>query len=205
MMPLVMANIDHEIDPEGDLIVVLRNIQHSYEPTKGRTQDGMAISSNENNESGEEYSYHNALSNDSSIEIRQPESEIMQPSNTDIVLSEDDDDNLQEPSRNELNGQTRIRVSAKHLTHASHTLKSHVQAVMSNVSKYSQADPELMLFDDEPKAMLVLLMLIHARTSLVPRTMDLAMLVDIAILVNKYDLNEIVSFATEYRPVAEKP
>ncbi len=54
----------------------------------------------------------------------------------------------------------------------------------------TQVFTEVVLQDDDPDALLILLRLIHGRSSQVPRMVDLRTLTQIAILVDKYELFE---------------
>ena len=86
----------------------------------------------------------------------------------------------------------RIRVSSKHLRLASAILESMPQPTSQknpelHLTKYA----ELQLPNDNPAALLVLLNAIHGRWRQLPHTIDLRMLVEISILVDKYELLEI--------------
>ena len=52
---------------------------------------------------------------------------------------------------------------------------------------------EVPLPDDDPTAFTILLDIIHGRGSRVPRKLNLTLLTDIAVLVDKYRLHEVVS------------
>ena len=87
----------------------------------------------------------------------------------------------------------RIRVSSKHLTLASPVFRSMFKDIYSEgLSLYSQSHTELPLPYDNPAAFLIILHLIHGQFRKVPRKIDLWMLTELAILVDKYELLESV-------------
>ena len=87
----------------------------------------------------------------------------------------------------------RIRVSSKHLTLASPVFRTMFEDIYNEeLSLYSQSDTELPLPYDNPAAFLIILHLIHGQCRKVPRKIDLWMLTELAILVDKYELLESV-------------
>jgi hypothetical protein len=87
--------------------------------------------------------------------------------------------------------QVRTRVSSKHLTLASRVFKSMLQpGFVEGNQLRSQSLAEFSLPDDNPAATLILLNLIHGKNRKVPSEISLKMLVEIAILVDKYELLE---------------
>ena len=64
---------------------------------------------------------------------------------------------------------------------------------------------DLRLPEDNPNALLILLSIMHGRFKAVPRQVDLAMLIELAILVDKYELGEITElFLGSWLEVLEK-
>ena len=93
----------------------------------------------------------------------------------------------------------RIRVSSKHLTLASPVFRTMFKAKhKEGLNLYSQGHAELRLPDDNPAALLVILHLIHGQTRKVPRKVDLWMLTELAILVDKYELLESVEMVLDH-------
>lgn len=62
----------------------------------------------------------------------------------------------------------------------------------------SQGHTELPLPDDNPAALLILMNLIHGHTRKVPRTVDLGMLTELAVLVDKYELLEATEMVVDH-------
>jgi hypothetical protein len=88
--------------------------------------------------------------------------------------------------------QIRVRVSSKHLKLASRVFKYMLQVgFREGHSLKSKESTELPFPEDDAPAMLILLNLIHGKLREVPRTIDLPMLTEIAVLVDKYELLEI--------------
>ncbi len=92
-----------------------------------------------------------------------------------------------------------VRVSSKHLILASSVFKRILQVGFKEGQQLSsQGHTELPLPDDNPAALLVLLNLIHGQTRKVPRTVDLGMLTELAILVDKYELLETTEMVMDH-------
>ncbi|MCJ1430818.1 hypothetical protein MMC27_000168 [Xylographa pallens] len=88
--------------------------------------------------------------------------------------------------------EVRIRVSSKHLTLASRVFDSMFKPGFSEGDKLrTQGHADIQLPEDNPAALLILLNLLHGRIRAVPRKINLAMLTELAILVDKYELLEI--------------
>ena len=93
----------------------------------------------------------------------------------------------------------RIRVSSKHLTLASPVFRTMLSVkYKEGLNLYSQGHAELPLPDDNPTAFLIILHLIHGQIKKVPRKIDLWMLTELAILVDKYELSEAVEMLLDY-------
>ncbi len=92
-----------------------------------------------------------------------------------------------------------VRVSSKHLILASPVFKRILQPSFKEGQEVSsQGYIELPLPDDDPAPLLILLHLIHGRIRKVPRTVDLGMLTNLAILVDKYELLETTEMIKDY-------
>ena len=86
----------------------------------------------------------------------------------------------------------RMRVSSKHLALSSRVFKSMLQPGFLHGDKLrSQGHAILSLPDDNPAATLILMNLIHGKIRKVPLKVDVGMLSQLAILVDKYELLEI--------------
>ena len=95
--------------------------------------------------------------------------------------------------------QIRIRVSSKHLTLASRVFKRILQpGFREGDSLRSGRSTELPLPEDHPFPMSILLNIIHGRLREVPRIVDLCMLTEIAILVDKYELLGITGMFLDF-------
>ena len=88
--------------------------------------------------------------------------------------------------------QVRVRVSSKHLRLASAIFGPMPQpSPQKNPELHLTDHAELQLPDDNPAALLILLNAIHGKWRQVPHTIDLPILLEISILVDKYELLEI--------------
>ena len=63
---------------------------------------------------------------------------------------------------------------------------------------YSRGRVEMPLPDDNPAALLIILHLVHGQIRKVPRKVGFWMLIEIAILVDKYELLESVEMMSDY-------
>ena len=92
-----------------------------------------------------------------------------------------------------------MRVSSKHLTLASPIFKAMLQPKFKEgLQLHSHGYAELPLPDDNSAALLILLNLIHGQFRKVPRKIDLWMLAELAVLVDKYELLETTEMLLDY-------
>ena len=82
----------------------------------------------------------------------------------------------------------RIRVSSKHLMLASSVFKRLLKLGSTEGVKYGRA--QLRLPDDNPTALLILMNLIHGQLRKIPEKVDMDTLIEISLLVGKYELVE---------------
>ncbi|MCJ1441771.1 MAG: hypothetical protein MMC23_002263 [Stictis urceolatum] len=95
-------------------------------------------------------------------------------------------------------GDLHIRVSSKHLIFASPVFKALLSPHFEEGSTLaSTGRVDLPLPEDDPRAMLSLLGVIHNRFQHVPDTLDSDELIDVAILVDKYELHDATHLQTE--------
>ena len=95
--------------------------------------------------------------------------------------------------------QVRVRVSSKHLALASPVFRSMLQPKFQEGHELRLIGrTELPLPDDDSAALLVLLNVIHGRLREVPRKIDLRMLTEISILVDKYELLQATEILLDY-------
>jgi hypothetical protein len=94
--------------------------------------------------------------------------------------------------------QVNMLVSSKHMI-----LISSVFAAMLKVDYIegstleSKGHVEILLPDDDPQAFTILLNIIHGRSKKVPRRVDLLLLQKLAVLVDKYQMQEVVAVFSE--------
>jgi hypothetical protein len=87
----------------------------------------------------------------------------------------------------------RIRVSSKHLTFASpHFTRNLRSGMLESQALRSQGHVEFCMDEQDPGAMLIVLNIIHGRTSQVPRTVDLDTLTKLAVMVDYLECHEAV-------------
>lgn len=90
-------------------------------------------------------------------------------------------------------------VSAKHMMLASPVFRAMLRLDNFKEGKTLQSTGkvEVSLPDDDPAAFAVLLNIVHGRTRKVPRTIDLELLAGISILVDKYQMHEVVEMYSD--------
>ena len=114
-------------------------------------------------------------------------------------LEEQDRDSVTEADEGQPRQKRLIRASTRHLILASAVFKRlfHV-SFKEGCQLSSQGYTELLLPDDDPAALLVLLQLIHSHIRKVPRTVDLRTFTETAILVDKYELLETTELVADH-------
>ena len=91
-----------------------------------------------------------------------------------------------------------MRVSSQHIMLASSVFKAMLsREFKEGVTLQKQGLLELPLPDDDPKALLILLNIIHGHVWDVSRQINLQMLTKIAILVDKYEFHESIALFSE--------
>lgn len=87
----------------------------------------------------------------------------------------------------------RVQCSSKHLTLASSVFEAMLsRKFREDVILRSKRTSELPLPDDDPAVLLILLNIIHGQNKEIPLEIDLCMLTQIAIVVDKYQLQMVV-------------
>ncbi|KAJ4245727.1 hypothetical protein NW762_013851 [Fusarium torreyae] len=88
--------------------------------------------------------------------------------------------------------EVRFRVSSAHLTLASPVFKAMLDGPFSEGIRNQQGLYEIKTFDWGAEALLILLDIIHGHHRSTPKTIELTVLLDIAVLVDYYQCHEIV-------------
>ncbi|MCJ1396715.1 hypothetical protein MMC18_009607 [Xylographa bjoerkii] len=167
----------HELDPLGDIVLILST--NSLVPDVEPLIDDNAVCVD-----AHDFSTTTSLPDDEGQEVP------VQVSSSSTTTSLPDFDGGQE---------VRIRVSSKHLTLASRVFKNMLKPGFLEGDKLH--DPgyvEFLLPDDNPAALLILLNLVHGRIRTVPRKVDIVTLLELAILVDKYELLEITEMILDF-------
>jgi hypothetical protein len=91
-----------------------------------------------------------------------------------------------------------MRVSSKHLILASPTFRSMLGPNFEEGQRLRiEGSTDIALGDDDPDAFEILLNIIHGLTRRVPRSVSLDMLTKIAVLVNYYQMHEVVELFSD--------
>ncbi|KAL8857853.1 MAG: hypothetical protein Q9178_005609 [Gyalolechia marmorata] len=179
----------HELDPDGDVVLILNSSSSVHEDP--RMNDTAAI-------------HPNATPGEQNISSERGSQRLV-PKDTDepaigeIVAAESAGEDSTVADEEHPCEIFHVRVSSKHLILASPVFKRMLQASFKEGQQLSsQGHTELSLPDDDPAALLVLLHLIHGRIRMVPRTVDLGKLTNLAILIDKYELLEITEMIMDH-------
>ena len=86
----------------------------------------------------------------------------------------------------------RMRVSKKHLSFASPVFKAMLEGQFQEGQSLQTAtgSMEVMLHDDNPVALYMLLLIIHCKTRVLPLTIGFRTLTELVILIDKYELHD---------------
>ncbi|EAS35997.3 uncharacterized protein CIMG_01351 [Coccidioides immitis RS] len=92
-----------------------------------------------------------------------------------------------------------FHVSSRHMILASPVFRAMLQRKFSESNTLQlTGSVEIPLPDDDPDAMLILLKIIHGHMRKVPLRVDLITLVQLAILIDKYDVHEVVELFSNF-------
>lgn len=203
---------NHELDPDGDLVLILhpsssgyKNVVHDA-PSEGMVKPTRLY-----------YFSSLYLADPQPLNISEEPNAVEEPAAGSVVegaaagtaaerfFANSDDPILGGhktaliPDEKDLCHAVRIRVSSKHLTLASPVFRTMFKVIYKEgLNLHSQGHAELPLPDDNPAAFLIILHLIHGQIRKVPRKIDLWMLTELAILVDKYELLETVEMWLDY-------
>ena len=88
-----------------------------------------------------------------------------------------------------------VLVSSKHMTLASCVFKTKLvpDSIKNGAGSTASGKIEISLIEDDSEAFIVLLNVIHGRNRLVPLTLSLDLLTKVAVLVEKYNLHDVVA------------
>ena len=118
---------------------------------------------------------------------------LYQDSNSDIKIKEASTASDRDTLSISYENCVRIRVSSKHLTHASSYFKRNLTSGMTESHTLSsEGRVDLVMKDADSEAMLIIMNIIHVRTRQVPRSIDLHMLTRIAVLVDYLECHEAI-------------
>ena len=175
-----MDRPSHIIDPEGEVIIVLRNANSHFAPDD---YDDMNEEMNSFNLSEK----CEGQPDEQPDEKRLAEEQPFETPTEDTHLSETSDGKC-----------FHIQVSAKHLMFASPVFRNMLTGGWKESMTYlSKGSVEITAESWDIEALLILLRAIHGQQSEIPRKLSLEMLAKIAVLINYYDCKDAVSILTD--------
>lgn len=187
-----MKVVDHDLDPDGDVILVLKNPNAPFAVWKDEDQWPCVFKSKPQPPNGTEDQPNDERDDAGSdagqdIDVDQA-SQNDEPKEMRSEISEQLAEELKE---------IRMRLSSKHLTLASVYFKSMLKGPWQEVQS-SENSPRLIIAEDwDEEALLRLMKTIHGYTRQVPRELDLERLAKMAVLVYYYQCHEAVEVFAE--------
>ena len=168
----------HELDSGGDVILQLfRSVKHQEIPTTD-DESGVAMSESIGSEAT----------------VVEPGTATQIANSTPDIASAATNTGEGEkacPNSKERLEDVQFKVSATYLALASRTFKSLLRGSMKEATELREnGNTTLLLPDDDPDAFLILLNIIHLNNRLVPRGVDFDKLLQLAILVDKYEVHD---------------
>jgi hypothetical protein len=164
-------------DPDGDLLLILTDSLDFEDPTESRGKDDRTI---------DRTATENFQEQLASMRLSGVESSPIEPSPPDLEGPK---------SQREIH----MLVSSKHLM-----LASPVFRAMFQCSNFQEGDAlrssgkvKVPLPDDDPAALKILLDIVHGRVRQVPRQVNLQIMTDLSVLVDKYQMLEVVELYAE--------
>ncbi|MCJ1354907.1 MAG: hypothetical protein MMC33_004897 [Icmadophila ericetorum] len=100
---------------------------------------------------------------------------------------------------NEISEPLRMRVSSKHLSLASPVFKDMLSRnFFEGITLHTIGSVEVLLSDNDTKALIVLLSIIRSQPSKIPSKVNLDFLTEMTILVDKYQLRPVAALLSGY-------
>lgn len=91
----------------------------------------------------------------------------------------------------------RVRVSSRPLILASPVFAAMFTGKFQEAVTLQTGSLDLALHEDPPESLIILLNIIHGRTRMIPRLVNINTLTEIAILIDKYQFREIMGLITD--------
>ncbi|KAK1986716.1 hypothetical protein LZ30DRAFT_581472 [Colletotrichum cereale] len=171
----MVDEIVHSVDPEGDVLLVLRNPKAPF----AIWDDSDWASQTENAKKSKKPRKREMV-------MRMKEMHPEGPSEAELAPSFQNTNIEQEP-------EVKFILSSRHLILASRYFNAKLNGTWKEATPHAFDNRHHMEASDwDPDALLILMHAIHGRTRSVPRRIDCEMLAKIAVLVDYYDCHEVV-------------
>ena len=169
-----------ELDPDGDLILILLDRGDTDQTLVNHVKNSISISHTQNR-----------IRTKRSLSGRSKN--VMPVEETDAVTPQSSAEVADNESR-----EIRFKVSSKHLSLVSPVFKALLRGGFAEGQKKNAGMlTEVRLHDDHPAALWLLLLIIHGQPKKVPASVSLETLIPISILVDKYELHEVAEVTTD--------
>jgi len=197
-IPTKMTVESHTFDPDGDLLLLLSRPAEPTSTQSDEANDSTATDAVDTNGMDALEGNANAAAEGQTEATETPKDTETSPN----APSTDPSNGLEDSEKAEAKEpdiEVHMLVSAKHMMLASPVFRAMLRLDNFKEGKtlHSTGKVEVSLPDDDPVAFIVLLNIIHGRTREVPRTIELKLLASISILVDKYQMQEVVEMYSD--------
>lgn len=177
--------VDHELDPDGDTILILRNPDAPFAVWVAENQWPDLLSPKatvgKKGDTSQQTPTENA-NDESSVHIQQ---QVL--GDGEIVSSPKPDPQVAPTTKADV----KFRVSSKHLMLASKYFYSLFNGLWKENNTNSDSNYSLYTDDWDGEALLIMLNIIHGRNRKVPRTLSLEQVARIAVIIDYYQCHEV--------------
>ena len=166
------------IDPDGDLVLILLDYGDTHERVVKHLKENITLSLSQNGSRAKR-----SLNGQDKVT----------PSESSHAVAEKSSDAEDGQSQ-----EIQLSVSSKHLTLASPVFKTLLRGGFSESKDLNKGlAAEVRLPEDDPAALWLLLYIIHGQPKKALDWVDLSMLTEVAVLVDKYELHEATEVVTD--------
>ncbi|KAF7557848.1 hypothetical protein G7046_g5964 [Stylonectria norvegica] len=190
-----MDDVTHDIDPDGDTIIILHNANAPFAAQEGEEWPQMMTARPSRALTAAMEAFYNMPNAVEMIAesghdeaVPRPDSESEEPE----IESEKPEVDSGKPEVEPEEPKIRFRVSSKHLVLASAYFRKMLAGPWSESERSPGSDYIVNATDWDEEAMLVLLNIIHGHTRKVPRVVELELMAKFAVLVDYYQCLEVV-------------
>ncbi|RDW61716.1 uncharacterized protein DSM5745_10388 [Aspergillus mulundensis] len=194
---LSQPGLTYELDPAGDIIFLLPNVPKSMPARLADLEPNMLGGFSELSQTPESQLSTPSAGEPTSDETPASEQVSDEPAASENESAATEESDTETPA-DEVPLPLRIRTSSKHLSFSCPYFSRMFNGGFKEASELeSQGSVVITVEDWEALPFLLLLMVIHGKSRMIPRKVDMETLVDIAILVDFYECYEVVGVISD--------